>query len=178
MVGTVVSGRYGCNRSRLSDCAARPPVHFSRTALRASALAGTTLILSILVGLRLTYMPLIGKALAYSPLLGLGQRSYEVYLTHMFVVFTFFAIFVHYGNPIWSVPLLFVATVIVLPQSETSPPVSSLNPLTGCSVSVGTTGSDNSAASAIPSIAAKGICTQDAEAESVILGTSLGTTNR
>lgn len=48
-----------------------------------------------------------------APLLGLGQRSYEVYLTHMFVVFAFFAIFVHYGNPIWSVPLLFVATVNV-----------------------------------------------------------------
>jgi len=31
----------------------------------------------------------------------------------MFVVFAFFAIFVHYGSPIWSVPLLFVATVIV-----------------------------------------------------------------
>jgi peptidoglycan/LPS O-acetylase OafA/YrhL len=48
-----------------------------------------------------------------TPLLNLGQRSYEVYLTHMFVVFAFFAIFVHYGSPIWSVPLLFVTTVIV-----------------------------------------------------------------
>jgi peptidoglycan/LPS O-acetylase OafA/YrhL len=48
-----------------------------------------------------------------APLLRLGQCSYEVYLTHMFVVFAFFAIFVKYGNPIWSVPLLFVATVVV-----------------------------------------------------------------
>jgi peptidoglycan/LPS O-acetylase OafA/YrhL len=47
-----------------------------------------------------------------APLIRLGQRSYEVYLTHMFVIFAFFAIFVHYGNPIWSVPLLFVSTVI------------------------------------------------------------------
>jgi peptidoglycan/LPS O-acetylase OafA/YrhL len=47
-----------------------------------------------------------------APLLLLGQRSYEVYLTHMFVVFAFFVIFVHYGDPIWAVPLLFIATVI------------------------------------------------------------------
>jgi peptidoglycan/LPS O-acetylase OafA/YrhL len=31
----------------------------------------------------------------------------------MFVVFAFFAIFVKYGSPIWSVPLLFVTTVVV-----------------------------------------------------------------
>jgi peptidoglycan/LPS O-acetylase OafA/YrhL len=31
----------------------------------------------------------------------------------MFVVFAFFALFVNYGNPIWAVPLLFVATVAV-----------------------------------------------------------------
>jgi peptidoglycan/LPS O-acetylase OafA/YrhL len=47
------------------------------------------------------------------PLLRLGQYSYEVYLTHMFVVFAFFAIFMKCGSPIWSVPLLFVATVVV-----------------------------------------------------------------
>jgi peptidoglycan/LPS O-acetylase OafA/YrhL len=48
-----------------------------------------------------------------APLLRLGQCSYEVYLTHMFVVFALFAVFLKCGNPIWSVPLLFVATVIV-----------------------------------------------------------------
>ena len=42
-----------------------------------------------------------------------GRDSYEVYLTHMFVVFALFAIFVKYGSPIWSVPLLFVVTVVV-----------------------------------------------------------------
>jgi peptidoglycan/LPS O-acetylase OafA/YrhL len=114
-------------------------VHFSRTALRAMAVAGATLIVSILVGLRLTYVPLIAKSgldmtiialgtcmviiaaaqtqwkgpRLLAPLLRLGQCSYEVYLTHMFVVFAFFAIFVKYGSPIWSVPLLFVATVVV-----------------------------------------------------------------
>ncbi len=114
-------------------------VHFSRTALRTLAVAGAMSILFILVGLRLTYVPAISRsgldmtiiALGtcmviiaaaetqwegprfLAPLLRLGQCSYEVYLTHMFVVFAFFAIFVKYGNPIWAVPLLFVATVVV-----------------------------------------------------------------
>jgi peptidoglycan/LPS O-acetylase OafA/YrhL len=114
-------------------------VHFSRTALRAMAMAGTALILSILVGLRLTRVPPItdsgldmtiiaqGTCLVIiaaaqtrwkgprllAPLLRLGRCSYEVYLTHMFVVFAFFAIFMRCGSPIWSVPLLFIATVVV-----------------------------------------------------------------
>ena len=114
-------------------------VHFSRTALRVLASAGAILILFILVGLRLTSVPIIGRsgldmttialgtcmviiAAAQTqwrcprflvPLFRLGQCSYEVYLTHMFVVFALFAIFVKYGSPIWSVPLLFVVTVVV-----------------------------------------------------------------
>jgi peptidoglycan/LPS O-acetylase OafA/YrhL len=114
-------------------------VQFSRTVLRAFAVAGATLILSILVGLRLMHVPPIadsgldmtiialGTCLVIVaaeqtrwkgprllvPLLRLGQYSYEVYLTHMFVVFAFFAIFMKCGSPIWSVPLLFVATVVV-----------------------------------------------------------------
>jgi peptidoglycan/LPS O-acetylase OafA/YrhL len=113
-------------------------VRFSRIALRALAAGGAALIVSILVGLRLTYVPFIANsgldmtiialgtcmiAIAaaqtrwkgprlLAPLLRLGQRSYEVYLTHMFVVFAFFAIFVKYGSPLWCVPLLFVATIV------------------------------------------------------------------
>lgn len=45
------------------------------------------------------------------PLLTLGQRSYETYLTHMFVVFAFFDLFVYGGKALSSVPLLFVATL-------------------------------------------------------------------
>jgi peptidoglycan/LPS O-acetylase OafA/YrhL len=45
------------------------------------------------------------------PLLILGQRSYEVYLTHMFVVFAFFRIFVSVGSPLYAVPVLFVAVI-------------------------------------------------------------------
>jgi peptidoglycan/LPS O-acetylase OafA/YrhL len=114
-------------------------VPFSRISLRLFTAIGAALILFILVGLRFIDLPLIGKsgldmtviglgtclvivAAAetqwkaprwFSPLLRLGQCSYEVYLTHMFVVFALFAIFVSGGNPLWAVPLLFVATVAV-----------------------------------------------------------------
>ena len=33
------------------------------------------------------------------PLLGIGQYSYEVYLTHMFIVYGFFALFLDEGKP-------------------------------------------------------------------------------
>jgi peptidoglycan/LPS O-acetylase OafA/YrhL len=114
-------------------------VHFSRALLRAFAALGAALIVAILVGLRFAYVPLITKSgldmtiialgtclviiaaaqtrwpgpRLLAPLLRLGQCSYEVYLTHMFVVFAFFAIFVNYGNPLWAVPLLFVVTIVV-----------------------------------------------------------------
>jgi peptidoglycan/LPS O-acetylase OafA/YrhL len=47
------------------------------------------------------------------PLLHLGERSYEVYLTHMFAVFAFFDLFVAMGKPMWAVPGLFVVTIVV-----------------------------------------------------------------
>jgi peptidoglycan/LPS O-acetylase OafA/YrhL len=47
------------------------------------------------------------------PLLRIGRRSYEVYLTHMFVVFAFFGIFVSEGSPLHAVPMLFIAVIIV-----------------------------------------------------------------
>jgi len=46
------------------------------------------------------------------PLLRLGERSYEVYLTHMFVVFAAFGIFVRAGKPMWAVPALFLGTIV------------------------------------------------------------------
>ena len=52
--------------------------------------------------------PLIGV-----PLQRLGQRSYEIYLTHMFVVFALFRLFVAAGKPLGAVPLLFVAVILV-----------------------------------------------------------------
>ena len=47
------------------------------------------------------------------PVLRLGQRSYEVYLTHMFVVFAFFHAFLALGKPMWFVPIFFLLTIIV-----------------------------------------------------------------
>ncbi len=48
-----------------------------------------------------------------APLLRIGQYSYEVYLTHMFVVFGFFGMFVAAGKPMRLVPILFVTTILV-----------------------------------------------------------------
>lgn len=47
------------------------------------------------------------------PVLWLGQRSYEVYLAHMFVVYGLFGIFMAYGRPSRGMPALFIVTVIV-----------------------------------------------------------------
>ncbi len=47
------------------------------------------------------------------PLALLGQRSYEVYLAHMFVVFAFFHLFVFAGKPLVAVPLLFLVVIVV-----------------------------------------------------------------
>jgi peptidoglycan/LPS O-acetylase OafA/YrhL len=45
------------------------------------------------------------------PIRDLGQRSYEVYLTHMFVVFAFFDLFVSVGKPMPWVAPLFIVTI-------------------------------------------------------------------
>ena len=47
-----------------------------------------------------------------APFLLLGQRSYEVYLTHMFVVFGFFHFFLIAGKPKWAVPFLFMVVIL------------------------------------------------------------------
>ena len=47
-----------------------------------------------------------------SPLVKLGQRSYEVYLTHMFVVLTMFRLFVSTGKSLRTVPILFIGVIL------------------------------------------------------------------
>jgi peptidoglycan/LPS O-acetylase OafA/YrhL len=47
------------------------------------------------------------------PLVSLGRRSYEVYLTHMFVVFTLFNLFVAAGKPLRGVPILFISVILI-----------------------------------------------------------------
>lgn len=45
------------------------------------------------------------------PLLNLGRHSYEIYLTHMFVVFGLFDLFVLGGKPLSAVPVLFLGVI-------------------------------------------------------------------
>jgi len=46
------------------------------------------------------------------PVLNLGRRSYEIYLTHMFVVFLAFDLFLKAGKRMPGVPILFVAVIL------------------------------------------------------------------
>jgi peptidoglycan/LPS O-acetylase OafA/YrhL len=48
-----------------------------------------------------------------APLLHLGQHSYEIYLTHMFVVFALVSVFQHIGSPLLAVVPLFIVVTIV-----------------------------------------------------------------
>jgi peptidoglycan/LPS O-acetylase OafA/YrhL len=46
-----------------------------------------------------------------APLPGVGKHSYEVFLTHMFVVFAFFDLFVYLGKPLRLAPILFTVVM-------------------------------------------------------------------
>jgi peptidoglycan/LPS O-acetylase OafA/YrhL len=46
-----------------------------------------------------------------TPVRRLGERSYEVYLAHMFAVFFFLEWFVKAGKPMWLVPVFFVTAI-------------------------------------------------------------------
>ena len=48
-----------------------------------------------------------------NPLLQMGQRSYEIYFTHMFVVIAAFAVFVAWGKPLGAVWWVFAAVIVV-----------------------------------------------------------------
>jgi peptidoglycan/LPS O-acetylase OafA/YrhL len=47
------------------------------------------------------------------PLLKLGQRSYEVYLTHVFIVLGLFSLFVANHKPMETVPVFFIAVLVL-----------------------------------------------------------------
>jgi peptidoglycan/LPS O-acetylase OafA/YrhL len=49
----------------------------------------------------------------FAPVLSLGRRSYEVYLTHAFIVLGFFHLFLAAGKPMKGVAILFVATILL-----------------------------------------------------------------
>ena len=111
----------------------------SQVALRVLALGGTIIVVVCLClrsdlsklgvargGLYMTYLA-IGTCMLLlpaaqsewkapvllRPLASLGERSYEIYLTHMFVVFAFFDWFMAVGKPMRAIPLLFVATILI-----------------------------------------------------------------
>jgi|HubBroStandDraft_6_1064221.scaffolds.fasta_scaffold123009_2 peptidoglycan/LPS O-acetylase OafA/YrhL len=113
-------------------------VRFSRPALRTFALFGAALMGFILMfsirasqwgldsnGLNMTILA-IGTCMimivaaqtqwtashVIRPLLTMGEHSYEIYLTHMFVVFAFFELFLQAGKPMLAVPLFFIATLV------------------------------------------------------------------
>jgi peptidoglycan/LPS O-acetylase OafA/YrhL len=46
------------------------------------------------------------------PILKLGERSYEIYLTHMFVILVFFDFFQTLKKPLEIVPIFFIASII------------------------------------------------------------------
>jgi peptidoglycan/LPS O-acetylase OafA/YrhL len=50
---------------------------------------------------------------ALKPLLKLGQRSYEVYLTHVFLVLALFNLFIAAQKPLGAVPILFFAVIVL-----------------------------------------------------------------
>jgi peptidoglycan/LPS O-acetylase OafA/YrhL len=50
---------------------------------------------------------------ALSLFLNLGRRSYEIYLTHMFVVFAMFRLFVLIGKPMRAVAALFLGVIVI-----------------------------------------------------------------
>jgi peptidoglycan/LPS O-acetylase OafA/YrhL len=51
-----------------------------------------------------------GASTVLGPLRWLGQRSYEVYLTHVFVVIALLNIFIAAGKPLGGVPLYFASS--------------------------------------------------------------------
>jgi peptidoglycan/LPS O-acetylase OafA/YrhL len=48
-----------------------------------------------------------------APLVRMGRYSYEIYLTHMFIVFSCFDLFVRTGKPMGGVPVLFAFAILL-----------------------------------------------------------------
>ncbi len=48
-----------------------------------------------------------------APMLWLGQRSYEVYLSHMFIVVWVFGLYIRFGKPLRAVPLTFLIVILL-----------------------------------------------------------------
>jgi peptidoglycan/LPS O-acetylase OafA/YrhL len=84
------------------------PLGLAATGLDMTLIALATCLIITAVARANWHAPLV-----LSPLRNLGQRSYEIYLTHMFVVFAMFNLFVLAGKPMLAVIPLFVAVIIL-----------------------------------------------------------------
>ena len=140
LAGIFLPGRHGCHRSRLPDCHCQLADYDCRAELiRVLGGLGTVLVLFILCfshqakawglersGLDMTILA-IGSCMVIAaaaetrwksprvilPLITLGRRSYEVYLTHMFVVFALFGLFKSAGLSLGAVPVLFIGVILI-----------------------------------------------------------------
>ena len=81
--------------------------------LARSGLDMTVLAVGTCLVIAATTQPARKGAALLAPLRWFGRRSYEVYLTHMFVVMGFFDLFVAVGRPKGAVSLLFIAVIAV-----------------------------------------------------------------
>lgn len=114
-------------------------VRLSRDVLRVLAIAGFAIVALSLIFSRQTYGDWLGRvglnmtvlgigtcmtiAVAaqtrwrspriLSPLLSIGRYSYEIYLTHMFIVFGLFGLFLDAGKPMRLVPVFFILTIVL-----------------------------------------------------------------
>jgi len=80
----------------------------TRTGLDMTILgAGTCMIIAAAAQTRWKSPPVL------FPLINLGRRSYEVYLSHMFVVFALFALFKSAGQSLASIPVLFLSVILI-----------------------------------------------------------------
>jgi peptidoglycan/LPS O-acetylase OafA/YrhL len=87
-------------------------VQASRLGLNRSGLAMTVLAVGACMVIVAAAQSRWRAARVLQPVLMYGRRSYEIYLTHMFVVFAFFDWFVKAGKPMRFVPLLFIVSVL------------------------------------------------------------------
>jgi len=112
---------------------------FSRSTLRFLAIGGTVIVAASLIfswqsyrgwlgctGLNFTVLG-VGTCMfitasaqthwksprVLAPLLRIGRYSYEIYLTHMFVVYGFFGLFLDAGKQMRLVTVLFIATILI-----------------------------------------------------------------
>lgn len=49
----------------------------------------------------------------FKPVLWLGQRSYEIYLSHMFIVIGIFTLYISRGTPVKAAPAVFAITIVI-----------------------------------------------------------------